>query len=336
MKKNLTTLLTVATAAALMMTGCGQSTTTQTTAAAETETEAQAEETEAEEEESEEAAEEETTEEEATEEAEVPEAEIIPLEVGEMQVYDFGDYKLHAYITNDAITDVCYIIETETNLIGIESPSFFDNLEEYADYIEQLGKPMEDLVLPYHPVGGEGLVVVNTYGTQRTLDLLEEGGDNQVMIAGFAEAFGESFDATVHEITNVIEPGTQQIGGLEMEITETNDGFDILLPDINCAFIHMMGSDVHNMLTSVDQIDEMIDQLKGYQEQGIALILTSHYAPEGMDAVEEKIAYLETTKELAEECADSAEFIEAMKEAFPDYSGESFMEGTAAALFPEQ
>lgn len=124
--------------------------------------------------------------------------------------------------------------------------------------------------------------------------------------------------------------------GQSTTTAETEDGFDILLPDINCAFIHMMGSDVHNMFTSVDQIDAMIEQLKGFQEQGIELILTSHYAPESIAAAEVKIAYLEKTKELAEQCSDSEEFISAMKEAFPDYGGESFMEGTAVALFPEQ
>lgn len=321
MKRKITAILTAATVAALTLAGCGQKTEpVETTAESqEVETSETNEETEN-----------------LDENTGSVVMEVIPLEIGEMQVYDFGDYKLHAYITNDAITDVCYIIETDTNLIGIESPSFFDNLSEYADYIEQLGKPMEDLLLPYHPAGAEGLAVVNTYGTQHVLDLLEEGGSNQVMIAGFAEAFGDDFDETVHEITNVIEPGVQKIGGIEMEITEAVDGFDILLPEINCAFIHMMGSDVHNMFTSADQIDAMIAQLTNYQEQGIELILTSHYAPEGMDAVAEKIAYLEKTKELAGECTSSDEFISAMKEAFPNYGGENFMEVTAAALFPEQ
>lgn len=272
----------------------------------------------------------------AAESTAAAEMKTVPLTAGEMQVYDFGDYKLHAYITNDAITDVCYILETNTNLIGIESPSFYNNLEEYAAYIEQLGKPMNDLLLPYHPVGGESLKVANTYGTQSSLDVLAEGGSNQVMIAGFREAFGDSFDGTVHEITEVLEPGTVEIGGVEFIITNTADGFDIMIPAINCAFIHMMGSDVHNILTSVDQIDGMIEQLKAYRDQGIELVLTSHYAPEGMSAVRTKIAYLEKAKDLAQRCTNSGEFIDAMKSTFPGYGGESFLEMSAGALFPEQ
>lgn len=262
--------------------------------------------------------------------------EEVSLDVGEMYVYDYGDYKLHVYQTNDAITDICYILETDTNLIGIESPCFYDNLEEYMTYIDELGKPMDDLLLPYHPCGGETLQVENTYATEKTLELLEEGGSNRSMIDGFIEAFGDAFDGTVHEITNVIEPGNITIGGVDLVITEASDGFNIEIPAINCVYIHMMGSDVHNILTSNEVIDELTAQLEDYKDRGFSLVLTSHYLPEGMDAVDQKLAYLAETKEIAAESADSEAFIAAMQEAFPNYSGESFLEMSAAALVPGQ
>lgn len=330
--------------AAVVLAGCGQQSTVSSETAAESveKEEETAAETEGEEngEAENEEAENEEAEDEKTDETEIAgeadgSVETVKLELGEVTVYDFGEYKLHAYNTNDALTDICYIIETDTNLIGIESPSFYDSLDEYMSYVEDLGKPMEDLLLPYHPVGGETLKVANTYANQAALDAMEEGGSNWTMMNGFKEAFGDALDGTFHEITEVVEPGTIEIGGMEFVITDATDGFDMVIPAINCAFIHMMGSDVHNILTSEEQIDSMIEQLNGYKDQGIQMVLTSHYMPEGMDAVDEKIAYLETVKELAAQCADSEEFISSVKEAFPNYGGESFLESTAGALFAE-
>lgn len=80
-------------------------------------------------------------------------------------------------------------------------------------------------------------------------------------------------------------------------------------------------------------IGEMIAQMKGYQEKGYALILTSHYEPEAIGAVAEKISYLETAKALALSRADGEAFMAAMREAFPEYSGVNYLEMSAGALF---
>ena len=92
----------------------------------------------------------------------------------------------------------------------------------------------------------------------------------------------------------------------------------------------MLGSDCHNILTSREHISAFAEKLKGFDYD---LVLTSHYVPEGQDAVETKIAYLEKTLELADACADAASFIEAMNEAFPDYSGANYLETTAGMLY---
>ena len=92
----------------------------------------------------------------------------------------------------------------------------------------------------------------------------------------------------------------------------------------------MLGSDCHNILTSREHIAAFIEELKGFDYD---LVLTSHYAPEGTDAVASKIAYLEKTLELADSCTDSESFTAAMREAFPDYSGENYLEMSAGMLY---
>ena len=57
-----------------------------------------------------------------------------------VNVYDFGEIKLHAYQTNDLMNDESYILENEDNVLLIEFPAFYDNLEEFENYVKNLGK----------------------------------------------------------------------------------------------------------------------------------------------------------------------------------------------------
>ena len=42
-----------------------------------------------------------------------------------MHIYDFGKIKLHAYQTNDLISDEVFVLEKNKNIVVIESPCFF-------------------------------------------------------------------------------------------------------------------------------------------------------------------------------------------------------------------
>lgn len=265
--------------------------------------------------------------------AEVPTPETVTLGVGEMKIYDFGDIRLHAYKTNDPIDDESFLLETADAVIGIESPAFYDNLAEYQQYIVDLGKPMNMILLPFHPSGADVFEGAEVIGTAESQAAQSEGGSVKGLIDGFATTFGESFDANIPEVTTIVEAGTITIDGVDFVITPAVDGFDIEIPAIHAVFTHMMGSDVHNILVSTEQIDGMIAQMKGYQEKGIGLILTSHYEPETIDAAETKIAYLEQAKSLAESSADDDAFMTAMQEAFPEYTGVNYLEISAGALF---
>ncbi len=266
--------------------------------------------------------------------AALPAAAEKKLGVGAMQVYDYGDVKLHAYLTGDALSDVCFLLEMETSVIGIETPAFTANLEEYAQYIKDLGKPMNSLLVSYHPTGAGYFAGAETLGTREAQAAHHEGGSIKGLVDSFTTAFGDAFDADIIEIGTIIEPGTRTVDGVEMIITPAADAYEIEIPAIGAVYTHMMGSDVHNILVSAAQIDGMIETLKGYQAKGYTLILTSHYAPEAIDAAVTKIAYLERTQQILAESASADAFLAAMRDAFPGYSGENYLEMSAGILFP--
>lgn len=259
------------------------------------------------------------------------------LELGAVEVYDFGDIKLHAYKTNDLMDDECYLVESDSELVVIEAPCFYDTISEFSDYIQSLGKPLNNALLAYHPNGGENLMDINSdinyIATEGADAARQEGGSVILAAEGFQESFGDIYDGTVPQATEIVEPGSITLGGIEFVITEGNDGYDIEIPEINCVFTHMVGSDVHNIMPSIEAMDSLAEQMQSFIDKDYTLILTSHHVPETIEAAETKLAYIEKVKELAESNTNAEDFIAAVNAEFPDYSGEGFLEATAAGLY---
>ncbi|MDL2253669.1 hypothetical protein LJC49_06290 [Ruminococcaceae bacterium OttesenSCG-928-I18] len=244
-----------------------------------------------------------------------------------MLVYDFGELKLHAYETNDPITDENFLLETADEVIVIELIGFYDNIEELQGYIDELGKPVNSVIVAYHPAGGDAHPEAQTYASEG----LGEAG----LVAGFVETFGDAIDGNLPTEYELVQPGTMTIGGVDFNVIETADAFDLEIPAINVYLTHMVGSNTHNILPSMEAIDGMLVQMQDFQTKGYALILSGHDIPRTIEIAQEKIDYLEKTKELVAS-SDSAEtFTLAMQEAFPGYAGENYLEMSAGALFAE-
>lgn len=266
--------------------------------------------------------------------AEAPAPENIELEIGAVQVYDFGENRLHAYVSADALGDVCYAVESADGLVLIESTAFTAGNAEWKAYIDGLGKPVAGKLMAYHPNGSDAYSAEKPYATENALANWGEGGSIRALTDGFIVSFGEDVVAADHpaEAQIVAFGDTVTLAGLDFVIREEgDDAYGIEIPAINCVYIHMMGSACHNILTSVEHINAFKAELEGFD---YGLVLTGHNAPEGREAVAAKIAYLEKTAELAQSCADAASFTAAMNEAFPDYAGANYLEMTAGFLFP--
>ena len=76
-----------------------------------------------------------------------------------------------------------------------------------------------------------------------------------------------------------------------------------------------------------------IAQLEGYIARGYDLILTSHYTPEDWKDARTKIDYLKELKSLAAASGTRDSFLAAMKEKYPQYSGENYLSMTADFFF---
>ena len=256
----------------------------------------------------------------------------VELAAGSVTVYDFDGIRLHAYASGDPLADECYALESDEGVVLLESTAFTANNEAWRAYVDTLGKPLAGAIMAYHPNGSdtEGLDI---YATENALANWGEGGNIRALTDSFTAAFGDALEASLPAEAKIVSMGdTLTLAGMDFIIREEgDDAFGVEIPAINSVYLHMMGSDVHNVLTSAGHIDAFIAELESFR---YALVLTGHYAPEGEEAVRTKISYLNTVKELAASSADADAFIQAMNTAFPDYSGANYLDMTAGFLFP--
>lgn len=256
----------------------------------------------------------------------------VKLEKGEMNIYDFGGIKLHAYKTNDFLSDEVFIVEKDGKAVIIESPCFSDNIGELSEYLKKT--KVEGVLIAYHGAGATFLPDVPKYATKNAVDYSENGG-GRALITNFTNAFGEIFDASVHRITNVIDEGKVTIGGIDFIIKQTAEAYDISIPEINAVYTHMLGHDCHSIVAGAAHADAMIAELHSYIEKGYDLILTSHYTPEDLKDAQTKIDYLENLKKIAEKCSDADRFKAEVRKQYPAYSGENYLDMTVGFFFAD-
>lgn len=254
----------------------------------------------------------------------------VKLTKGEMNIYDFGGVKLHAYKTNDFIDDEVFIVEKNGKAVIIESPCFFDNNKELAEYLKCMD--VVGMLIAYHGAGASFLPDVPKYSTQNAADYSENGG-GKALVDKFTNAFGEIFDNSIHKITNIIGEGKVTIGGIDFVINKTSEAFDIVIPEINAVYTHMLGHDCHSIVAGANHADGIIAELNGYIEKGYDLILTSHYTPEDLKDAKTKIDYLENLKKIAANSADAESFKAEVQKQYPEYSGQNYLDMTAGFFY---
>lgn len=254
----------------------------------------------------------------------------VKLAKGEMNIYDLGGVRLHAYKTNDPISDETFIAEKDGKAVIIEPPCFKDNCLELEEYLK--GYDVAGIFVAYHGAGAGLLPGVPRYATENAKEYSEKGG-GKALIDNFAGAFGDAFDSSVHKITDIIGEGSINVGGIEFIITVTDEAFDIEIPEIGAVYTHMMGHDCHSIIAGAGHADAVIAQLEGYIKKGCGLILTSHYTPEDLKDARIKIDYLGELKVIAAGCGSAEEFKAAVMKKFPGYSGENYLDMTAGFFF---
>ena len=183
----------------------------------------------------------------------------INLKKGFVEIYNFGDVKLHAYQTNDLMNDESYILENNENVLLVEFPAFYDNLEEFEEYVKGLNKNIVGKVFSDHPNGGTSFKDVKGYASGGTIKSMKEGTIHN-LVTGFESSFGGAFAKEYHEITDILKDNTVNIGGFELNIIYHDENIEIEFPQINSIYTHMLGHDCHSIVAGAGHADGVIAQ----------------------------------------------------------------------------
>lgn len=259
----------------------------------------------------------------------------VKLTKGEVSVYDFGNVKLHAYKTDDYLSDEVFIIEKAGRSVIIESPCFYDNEKALEDYVNEAKLNVAAMLIAYHAAGGSFLKAhsqIKKYATENAEKYGEEGG-GKALINGFTAAFGDVFDKETHKITDYLKAGKNEIAGIEFVVIPNGEAYTIEIPEINAVYTHMLGHDCHSIVVGAGCADCIISELNGYIQKGVSLILTSHHTPEDLKDAQTKIDYIADVKKIAAGSKNIEEFKEKVNKKYPNYSGLNYLDITANAFF---
>ena len=255
---------------------------------------------------------------------------------GRFEAYDLGSCKLHVYYTNDVMGDASYIIEGEDSLVTMEHPLFKENVAEFNDYIEKLGKPIEKIISDYH-VGGTG------HHDQVMAEGMEEFSKGPVyggMMKGFQQTWGDTMtEMPSGAVTEVSFGTTQTWAGVTFEFrhgASTDFPAASILITGKAYYTHWTPAKAHVshlQVSSPTAIDAEIAEAELSLASGAELFLGGHGGAARRDAVEFKIGYLKKMKELLAANQTPQAFVEAMKQAYPGLPGEAGLEELAKALY---
>lgn len=182
-------------------------------------------------------------------------------------------------------------------------------------------------MISYHASGATFLKDTKKYATKHADDYGHSGG-GKTLIDNFTSTFGDIFDNNIHTTTDFLENGSISIAGIGFDIVDTDEGFDIIIPQINSIYTHMLGHDCHSIVAGEKHADTLISILDGYLTNNFNLILTSHYTPEDLSDVKTKIEYLKTLKQIHKESKNAEDFKQNVINKFPNYSGLNYLDMT--------
>ena len=231
------------------------------------------------------------------------------------------------------MADEVFVVEKNGKAVVIESPCFYDNITEFEDYLKATNLKVEGVLISFHASGASFLKDCKKYATKHADDYGHNGG-GKALIDNFTRTFGPVFDSSIHKTTNFLKNEKTKIAGIEFEIIDNKEGFDIVIPEIKAVYTHMLGHDCHSIVAGQAHADAIISTLNDFLAKGYDLVLTSHYTPEDLKDVKTKISYLQNLKTLALKCKTGKEFKEAVSKVYPNYSGENYLDMTTSYFYP--
>lgn len=247
---------------------------------------------------------------------------------GEVKTYDMDGFRLHVYLTQDALGDATTAVEGRDGLVILEMPLFKENLKEFAGYLKGLGKPVVKVVADYH-VGGVADYAPDQVVLVEGMSEFAKGAVYGGMLEGFKAAFGDAIDLREHAGHEEVPAEGRRIwAGVAFDFSRgASSDFpasSVVIGGRVC-YTHFAPAKAHLsplQITGPEAVDAQLAALKAAAASGCTLFVGGHGAPATPAEVEFQIAYLEKLKSLVAENADAGALAAALSAAWPGLPGD--------------
>lgn len=243
---------------------------------------------------------------------------------GKVDVYDFDNFKLHVYNSNDVMGDCSYIIEGKDGLVTMEEPLFKVGCAEFNSYLKTLDKKVEQRITDYHlgGTGNEPTVMAEGFGK------FSAGPVYGGMMKGFQQSFGDKMvDLPTGEISEVNWGETKTFAGVTFTFNHAaSSDFPAagILIGGKVYLTHWAPVKMHPSALQFQNRTSVEAELKATEaelESGAELFVGSHLGAVEKDQIEFRISYLKKVQQLIRENKTAEEFAKALESAYPDLAG---------------
>ena len=258
---------------------------------------------------------------------------------GRFEVYDFDNFKLHVYYTNDVMGDASYIVEGDRSLVAMEYPLFKENVAEFDAYLSRMDKPVEQIITDYH-VGGSGDY---PQAMAKGMPAFVKGPIYGGMMENFKRIFGKAMaELPTGESEEISFGSTRTWAGVTFKFSEgASSDFPAasILIGGKAYYTHWAPAKAHAnrlQVSSPEAIDAELAEAERALASGAELFIGGHGGATNVDDLKFKIDYLKRMKQSLKENTTVDTFVNAMKKAYPGLSGEEGLGTLAEALYKQK
>jgi glyoxylase-like metal-dependent hydrolase (beta-lactamase superfamily II) len=267
---------------------------------------------------------------------------------GTVRVAQFGDVKIHSYVSPvDGWLVNSQIVEGPKELVIFDAQLLLPYAEEVADYAASLGKPVNRIVISHgHPDHWSGLQVLTkrfpsarVYALQGVAETLKARGDR--VLAAMRGMFGERVASKVTVPTEIIAEDDQTIDGVAYKFRSYTDAESELqlvafLPDqkVVLAF-DLVFSPRDHLFIVAPNFDHWINILQDLKAatRDYDTILIGHDGPVDSAAFEATYVYLLNAKEAYATHTFAKGYADVLKAWFPDRERSEWLEFSSGLLY---
>ncbi|KOX34226.1 beta-lactamase [Saccharothrix sp. NRRL B-16348] len=244
-----------------------------------------------------------------------------------MVVKQTHDVRIHTFVapfTDDNIANATHIIETENQLVLVDSQFLVPYAHAFRAYADELRKPIERLYVSHrHPDHWFGLGAafgdVTSYALPETIGFIQEHGEES---RSDHWKLGDLVPDRVVVPQKPVVPSEEAIDGVRYtfdRVVETEIDFHLTvkLPDLGVCFTQdLVYSGTHLYLTQ--HLGHWIEVLQGMLVEDYELFLPGHGLPADKNEVARNIEYLTAAREAIGNGLTDEAFRDFMIQRYPE------------------